>query len=37
MEYAGHCDEVCTSQMPEPYQSLEDWRRDADSYVDLDD
>ena len=24
-------------QMPEPYPSFEDWRRDADAYVDLDD
>jgi hypothetical protein len=37
MEYAGHCDEVWTSQGPEPYPSFEDWRRDADAYVDLDD
>ena len=37
MEYADHCDEVWNSAMPEPYPSFEDWRRDADSYVDLDD
>jgi hypothetical protein len=37
MEYADHCDEVWSSAMPEPYPSFEDWRRDADSYVDLDD
>ena len=37
MEYADHCDEIRSSQMPEPYPSLEDWRRDADAYVDLDD
>ena len=37
MEYADHCDEVWSSQMPEPYPSFEDWRRDADAYVDLDD
>jgi len=37
MEYADHCDELWSSAMPEPYPSFEDWRRDADSYVDLDD
>ena len=37
MEYADHCDEVWSSQMPKPYPSFEDWRTDADSYVDLDD
>ncbi|MGB8886522.1 MAG: hypothetical protein WCC87_07340 [Candidatus Korobacteraceae bacterium] len=37
MEYADHCDEVWSSQMPEPYPSFEDWRRDADAYVDLGD
>lgn len=37
MEYADHCDEVWSSQIPEPYPSFEDWRRDADAYVDLDD
>jgi hypothetical protein len=37
MEYADHCDEVWSSQMPEPYPSFEDWRRDADAYVDLND
>ena len=37
MEYADHCDEVWSSQMPEPYPSFEDWRRDADAYVDPDD
>jgi len=37
MEYADHCDEVWSSAMPVPYPSFEDWRRDADSYVDLDD
>ena len=37
MEYADHCDEVWSSQTPEPYPSFEDWRRDADAYVDLDD
>ena len=37
MEYADHCDEVWISELPSPYPSFEDWRRDADSYVDLDD
>jgi hypothetical protein len=37
MEYADHCDGVWSSQMPEPYPSFEDWRKDADSYIDLDD
>lgn len=37
MEYADRCDEVWSSQKPEPYPSFEDWRRDADAYVDLDD
>jgi hypothetical protein len=37
MEYADHCDEVWISEFPSPYPSFEDWRREADSYVDLDD
>ena len=37
MEYADHCDELWSSEMPHPYPSFEDWRRDADLYVDLDD
>ena len=37
MEYADHCDEVWSSAIPEPYPSFEDWRRDADAYVDLGD
>ena len=32
MEFADHRDEVWSS---EPYPTFEDWRRDADSYVDL--
>jgi hypothetical protein len=36
MEYADHCDELWSSELPNPYPSFEDWRRDADSYVDLD-
>ena len=34
MEYADHCDELWTSELPDPYPSFEDWRRDADLYVD---
>ena len=37
MEYADHCDEVWGAAIPEPYPSFEDWRRDADFYVDLGD
>ena len=35
MEYADHCDEAWSSDLPSPYPSFEDWRSDADSYVDL--
>ncbi len=34
MEYADHCDEVSGPDLPMPYPSFEDWRRDADAYVD---
>jgi hypothetical protein len=37
MEYADHCNELWSSELPDPYPSLEDWRRDADLYVDLGD
>ena len=37
MEYADHCDELWSSELPNPYPSFEDWRREADLYVDLDD
>ena len=37
MEYADHCDELWSSELPTPYPSFEDWRRDADLYVDVDD
>ena len=37
MEYADHCDEVWESELPKTYPLFEDWRRDADSYVDLED
>lgn len=33
MEYAGHCDEIWQSQVPNPYPSFEEWRRNADAYV----
>ena len=35
MEYADHCDEVGSSEIPNPYPSFEEWRRNADSYVEL--
>ena len=37
MEYADHRGEVWSFETPEPYPLFEDWRRAADSYVDLDD
>ncbi len=37
MEFADHCDDVWESEPPKPYPLFEEWRRDADSYVDLDD
>jgi hypothetical protein len=37
MEYADHCDERWSSEPRSPYPSFEDWRREADLYVDLDD
>ena len=37
MEFADHCSEIWGSELPSPYPAFEDWRRDADSYVDLDD
>ncbi len=36
MEYSDHCEEIWNSDLPVPYPSFEDWRRDADRYVDLD-
>ena len=36
MEYADHCDEVWSSEMPSPYPAFEGWRKEADSYVDVD-
>jgi hypothetical protein len=37
LEYADHCDVVWSSELPSPYPSFENWRKDADSYIDLDD
>jgi hypothetical protein len=37
MEYADHCDETWRSELPCPYPGFDDWRREADSYIDLDD
>lgn len=33
MEYADHCDEVWASGLPDPYPSFEEWRGNADSYI----
>ncbi len=33
MEYADHSEEVWGSQLPDPYPSFEQWRSNADSYV----
>ena len=35
MEYADHCDELWNDNFPASYPSLENWRSDADRYVDL--
>lgn len=35
MEYADHCDDIWNGALPAPYPSFENWRRDADCYVDL--
>jgi hypothetical protein len=37
MEFADHCDELRGSELPAPYPPFEDWRREADTYVDLND
>lgn len=34
-EYCDHCDEIWSTGLPVPYPSFEDWRREADSFVDL--
>ena len=36
MEFSDHCSELWGSAMPNPYPSFEDWRKEADSYIDLD-
>ena len=36
-EYADHCGELWSASLPVPYPTFEDWRRDADSHVELDD
>src|SRR5215468_1775528 len=33
MEYADHWDEVWGSQLPDPYPSFDEWRSNADSYI----
>jgi len=33
MEYADRCDQVWGAHLPNPYPSFEDWRRDADAFV----
>jgi hypothetical protein len=35
MEYADHCDEVWGLQLPDPYPSFEQWRCNADSYIEV--
>jgi hypothetical protein len=36
MEFSDRCSELWGSAMPNPYPSFEDWRKEADSYIDLD-
>jgi hypothetical protein len=33
MEYAIHCEEAWGSRLPDPYPSFEEWRANADSFV----
>ena len=33
MEYANHCDRVTGSHLPQQYPLFDDWRRDADAFV----
>ena len=35
MEFSDYCSEIWGSELPSPYPPFEDWRRDADSYVEL--
>jgi hypothetical protein len=37
MEFADHCSELWGLELPVRYPPFEDWRREADAYVDLDD
>ena len=37
LEYADHCDDVWGVHLPTPYPSFEDWRREADLYVEISD
>jgi hypothetical protein len=37
MGYSDHCDKIWSASLPVPYPTFEDWRHDADSYVELDD
>jgi hypothetical protein len=37
IEFSDHCDEIWDSELPSPYPSFENWRKEADSYVDLGD
>ena len=32
-EYAHHCDEAWSSRLPDPYPSFQEWRGNADSFV----
>ena len=34
-EYADHCDDIWNTNFPKPYPSFENWRDDADRYVDI--
>jgi len=34
MEYADHCDDIWNDNLPTPYPLFENWRSDADRYVD---
>ncbi|HVO62889.1 MAG TPA: hypothetical protein VMT53_18300 [Terriglobales bacterium] len=34
MEFSDYCGETWGSKLPDPYPSFEEWRRNADSYVD---
>jgi hypothetical protein len=35
IEFADYCSEIWDSEMPKPYPAFDDWRRNADSYVEL--